>query len=225
MRQYREICYSESWKANGQLTESTNRLVHQGTVYECNTIPDTWADCYGTLATPAAITPDTAIEKEYQSIKDSIVCDQLAFSTVEVAAAISTLKRNKAAGTDNIDPEYILYGGTLLTEHLTCLFNSMLVLSYTPESFRVGLVIPTPKGRNKDLTNPSNYRGITILSNLSKVFEKLLVELQSQDSPPALNALQGGFRQGYSCSHTAFVYQEAIQSVRDIGNKVYVGFP
>ena len=34
----------------------------------------------------------------------------------------------------------------------------------------------------------------------------------------------GRTRQRYSCSHTAFVYQEAIQSVRDKGNKVYVAF-
>ena len=103
--------------------------------------------------------------------------------------------------------------------------NAILASSYVPKAFKVGLVILVPKGRNKDLSNPSNYRSITILSNLSKGFERLiLTELRAQDSPPSLNPLQGGFRPGYSCSHCAFIYEEAVQSVREKGCKVYVAF-
>jgi len=41
---------------------------------------------------------------------------------------------------------------------------------------------------------------------------------------PSLNHLQGGFREGFSCAHSAFVLQEAVQSLRDSGNKAYVAF-
>ena len=73
-------------------------------------------------------------------------------------------------------------------------------------------IVPAPKDPNNDLTDPSNYRGITLLSVISKVFEKvLLMRLYSQQDQ--LNPLQGGFRSGFSCLHTAFVFQEAVYSL------------
>ena len=87
------------------------------------------------------------------------------------------------------------------------------------------LYIPLPKGRGKDLTNPTNYRGITILSNKSKVLEKLIIlRISELDPPPTLNPLQGGFRAGHSCSHTGLILQEAITAIREAGSKAYVAF-
>ena len=39
-----------------------------------------------------------------------------------------------------------------------------------------------------------------------------------------MNPLQGGFRLGYGCAHTAYVLQEAIQSLRERSKKAYVAF-
>lgn len=90
-------------------------------------------------------------------------------------------------------------------------------------SFRHGLIIPIPKGHNKDLSIPTNYRGITLSSVIGKVFEKVLLrrltEQQSQSNP-----LQGGFRPGYSCLHSAFVLQETISSLREQKQKAFVAF-
>ena len=61
---------------------------------------------------------------------------------------------------------------------------------------------------------PNNQREITILSNISKVLEKLIMlKILQQKSPPTLNLLQGGFREHMSCAHTAFILQEAIDPV------------
>jgi len=70
-----------------------------------------------------------------------------------------------------------------------------------------------------------NYHGITILSNLSKVLEKLLLlKIHQQDSPPVWNPLQGSFREQVGCIHTEFILQEAIQSLREKGEKAYVAY-
>ena len=119
----------------------------------------------------------------------------------------------------------LVFGGRSLIQHLTRLFNAILLSGHIPPLFQQGHVIPIPKSHTKDLSNPSNYRGITILSNISKVLEKLiLLRIHLQDLPPSLNPLQGGFRQGYGCAHTAFVLQEAIQSLREKSKKAYVAF-
>ena len=113
-----------------------------------------------------------------------------------------------------------------MVQHLAHLFNAIVLSGHISPVFQQRQVIPIIKGYNKDLFNPSNYRGITILSNLSKVLEKLIL---LRIHLPSLNPLQGGGggrggRQGYGCIHTAFVFQEAIDSLQERGKKAYVAF-
>ena len=101
-------------------------------------------------------------------------------------------------------------------------FNAILATGHIPASFLHGHVIPIPKGHDRDLRDPSNYRGISLLSSISKVLEKVLINIISPDI--SLNPLQGGFRSGYSCLHTAYILQEAIQHTRERSKKAYVAF-
>ena len=82
-------------------------------------------------------------------------------------------------------------------------------------SLSQGHIIPILKGQNKDPTNPANYRGITLLPVIALLLR--LTELTSKLSP-----LQGGFRPGLSCLHTAFVFYEAVCSIREWKMKAYV---
>ena len=52
------------------------------------------------------------------------------------------------------------------------------------------------------------------------MFEKVIL-LRLSDLQAKLNPLQGGFRTGFSCLHSAFVFQRAVTSLRE---KVYVAF-
>ena len=104
-----------------------------------------------------------------------------------------------------------------MVQHLTHLFNAIDLCGHFPPVFQQGHVIPIPKN--------SNYKGVIILSNIRKVLEKLiLLRIHLQDSPPSMNPLQGGFRQGYGCTNTAHVLQEAIQSLWERSKKAYVAF-
>lgn len=108
----------------------------------------------------------------------------------------------------------------------TCnIFNAILTSGYVPYSFRCGLIIPIPKGKNKNYSFHNNYRKITILSNVSNVLEKLIIgRLNRQENPPQLNSLQGGSRLGHSCLLSGFIFQEATASVRGNKRKVYTAF-
>ena len=142
-------------QVNGQLSVTTNRLVYQGSVHQGDAIPDAWDNYFGALATPSSSASDQVIENKYQSIKNAVCADDPpTLSEDEVEVAISSLKRNKVAGVDNIDSEHILYGGSLLVRHLSWLFNAILASSYVPKAFKLGQVIPIPKGRifYKDLS-------------------------------------------------------------------------
>ena len=138
-----------------------------------------------------------------------------------MAAVIHSLPLKKAVGPDKLSNEHLKFGGTALPAILTRLFNAILLSCHIPDTFRHGYITLIPKGHNKDLTNPSNYRGITLLSAVSKVFEKVIL-LRLSDLQAKLNPLQGGFRMGFSCLHSAFVFQEAVTSLRERKQKVYV---
>ncbi len=128
---------------------------------------------------------------------------------------------SESSGPDEIDNEHLIFGGSLASVcpplYLT-LYS--LVDTGIPKCFRHAYVIPILKSHNKDPSNPSNYKGIFLLSAISKVFEKLLLSRLHE----SLNPLQSGFHSCFSCLHTAFVLQEAIASQREMKKKVCVAF-
>ena len=91
--------------------------------------------------------------------------------TVEqVVAAIQSIVLKKAPGPGNLYPEDFFHSPIgLLANLLAPLFQAMISIHYVPPSFTLFHVIPIPKSRTADLSNPSNYRGISISSVLQTV--------------------------------------------------------
>ena len=97
------------------------------------------------------------------------------------------LKLETAPGPDQIQPEHIFYGGATLVTPMTALFNQIVEQEYIPQIFHHSLIIPTPKSSDKDPSDPSNYRGITLISLIAKIFEKvILLRLQAAGIPTLL---------------------------------------
>ena len=69
--------------------------------------------------------------------------------------------------------------------------------------------IPIPKGK-KDHSDPNNYRGITLLSTLSKVYDKILLKRYENWFRTTLYNLQGVAEKGGSSINTALLLHEAI---------------
>jgi len=55
------------------------------------------------------------------------------------------------------------------------LFNLILKHSYVPNEFGRGIIVPLIKDKNGDVCNSDNYRGITVSSVISKLFEYCLM--------------------------------------------------
>jgi len=86
-----------------------------------------------------------------------------------------SIKRGKAAGADNLTAEHILYSHPSIVIHLRRLFNLILKYSYVPAKFGSGIIIPLVKDHNGDVCNVDNYRGITLISVISRIFESCLL--------------------------------------------------
>jgi hypothetical protein len=109
-----------------------------------------------------------------------------------VDKCIKNMKLKKAAGLDNIESEHLLYAHPLLVLLLKLLFNSILHFGYVPDNFGCGVMIPVIKDRNGSASSIDNYRGITLSSNVSKLFEMCLLDLY--DSFLYSSDLQFGFK-------------------------------
>ena len=90
----------------------------------------------------------------------------------EVKEAMMKIKTNKATGCDQIPPRAIKEPGEILCHPLSELFDYILNKCRIPQQWKLGEVTPVFK-KDCSLTE-SNYRPITILPSLSKVFETLV---------------------------------------------------
>ena len=85
-------------------------------------------------------------------------------------------------------------------------------IEYVPSNLRMGTQVPLCKGKNTCTLDQNNYRGITLLTSLNKVFEILLWEWMKDwwEGEQVISPLQGACRPGKSCVHSALALQEAI---------------
>ena len=88
-------------------------------------------------------------------------------------------------------------------EILTDIYNACLSLGYFPEVFKQAIVVMIhKKGKSKE--NPLNYRPISLLEPIGKVYETIInkrLKWYLEDNG-LLNDLQFGFRPGRS-THTS----------------------
>ena len=126
-------------------------------------------------------------------------------TVLDVGKCISTMANNKSTGRNNISPCLRKLALPYIVEPLTYIYNLSIQKTNKkvfPTVRKKAKVIPLPKV--KDLSEPNNFRPISILPLLSKSIERhvhkhLLKFLNERD---LLSQSQSGFRPKHSC-HTA----------------------
>jgi hypothetical protein len=94
------------------------------------------------------------------------------FSESEISKAISRLKCNKSPGIDRISNHMLKFGQHSLLPSLKKLFNCCLISGKYPSQWTTGLV--TVLHKSGDISDPNNYRGITITNTIGKLFNSIL---------------------------------------------------
>ena len=120
----------------------------------------------------------------------------------EILYFIKLSKTAKSPGPDEIPNIVLKHLPKSMLKLMNKIFNACIQQCYFPKDFRHAIVVPVPKP-GKDARCPSNYRPISLLSNVSKIFEKI-VKKRIEDHLERRQILpnkQYGFRQEHSCIH------------------------
>ena len=166
------------------------------------------------------------VDKAIEMI-DMLECAELRggpISVCEVSFVLKTMKNGKASGWDHIVAEHLKFSGFKLKLALTWLMNSFVVCESIPLQCKKGLIAPIPKP-GKDCSYKDNNRGITLLTVIYKLFEKILL-MRENDwflKYEVCDEIQSAGQERCSCLHTSFLTQECISYNVNRGATVYYG--
>ena len=135
----------------------------------------------------------------------------------EVTSSIKTLKNSKSTGPSSIPTKFLKLFQNTLNESIALLANLSFSTGIFPINLKTANVIPLFK--KDDHTLCSNYRPISLLSNLSKIIERLIHPRLTIFL--SINSIQFekqfGFSHCHSTTHALIEITEKIKEVCDSG--------
>ena len=142
------------------------------------------------------------------------------FTEREVKEAMSVLNGGKAAGVDGIPPRALklLEGEWLVI--VTYLFNLVFDAGDYPDQWYISKVFTIFK--KGDPGDPNNYRGISIQSALSKLYDSVLNRRFIQWFKP--DSEQAGGQSGRSCTEQLVILRLLISYARSSKQPLYLAF-
>ena len=129
----------------------------------------------------------------------------------EIKNAISKLKNSNSSGHDEITVKFVKLSAPILIPALEKIFNLSITSGIYPSQLKIAKVIPIfKKGDPKSL---NNYRPISILSTINKIFEKKLYArlIDYIDKHNIFYKYQFGFRKKHSTEHALI---EIVDQIR-----------
>ena len=117
-----------------------------------------------------------------------------------VKKQLKKLNPKKATGCDNIPPKVLKAAADPLSLPITKLINTMIDKQCFPESLKMAQV--TPIYKKDDPFVLKNYRPVSILPSISKIFERILNDQLLDHFNTIFHDYLAAFRPGYGCQTT-----------------------
>ena len=129
----------------------------------------------------------------------------------EVKLLINQLNISKASGPNGKPTKFLQMISNIVCTPLSKIFNIAVLTGTHPEKLKLVNAIPVFKKGSRLLV--SNYRPISLLSNLNKVFEKIVYKriYSFIEDNECLYSLQFGFRSKHSTTHALINITEKNQ--------------
>jgi hypothetical protein len=141
----------------------------------------------------------------------------------EVIGRVRKLKNGKSPGIDGITGEMIKNGGENVIDWIWKLCNKAFAEGIVPKDWSRAVIVPLYKGKG-DKGNCRNYRGISLLSIVGKIYAGILVERVRRVTEELIGEEQGAFRSGRGCIDQIFTLKQMTEKVKEKKKKLYLGF-
>ena len=134
----------------------------------------------------------------------------------DVLDLIGTLEPKNSSGYDNISSKMLIQLAPIIHSVIRLIINKSLMTGIYPDQLKIAIVTPIYKGKDSDPHDFGNYRPISLLPTISKIFEKVahkqLYDYMTKHN--LFNNSQYGFRANHSTEYatTEFV-DRAMQEI------------
>ena len=165
---------------------------------------------------------DLTCASHYNSLVEEIV--NANFTHDEIESAIDLLKANKSPGEDSIPSEFIKACKTTLTHSIVTVLNYIIETRDFPIKWASGLRSAIFK--NGKRSQVDNFRGITILPIIEKIFEIVVYRRLAfvNEAFNETDRYNGGFLCGSRTSDNIFVLNGLIERQLTLGKSLLVCF-
>ncbi len=217
------------WSEVNKLQESvaghkTNELV--------NCIePEKWTEQFASLGRPPNECNQQVAATALDVVSNFMPTEKSAYPELdqevrlsEVMLAVRNMKAKKSSSDDLILLQMLKAGLDELAPAMTKVFNLVLSSGEYPCQWRKGFI--TPLFKHGDRSQAKNYRGVTVTSTLSKVFETVLNKriVTMLEQQQLLSEYQFGFRKGRSTSDAIFNLRTLVDLSLNKNEKLYACF-
>jgi hypothetical protein len=177
---------------------------------------------YSMFSQPDLESNDSFLEENVNVIPQ--LCD-IELTELDVFNVLKNLNCFKATGPDNIAPKVLKECRSVLSRPLCRLFNISLNTGTLPTAWRSANVVPIYKSGDKQLIK--NYRPVSLLSVISKVFERCIFNKIYPFICNQINNVQHGFTKGRStCTQLLHFVNDTCKTLDETGQTdiVYLDF-
>ena len=138
--------------------------------------------------------------QEYKSTRSQELnhLESIVFTPNDVLREINGLDASKACGPDMITPRFLKMVAIYVAEPLSKIFNKSIACGKYPRMWKMACVKPVFKGKGSP-SEVKNYRPISLLPCLSKIFERLVFKAMYEhlSAHKLLTDNQSGYRPGH----------------------------
>ena len=189
-----------------------------------NITKDTWFRHFSSVLNENAEHKEEDILFTEDNSENMFHCLNVAITETEIRESLKHAKCGKAAGPDGIINEVLKVAEPSIVPFLTNYFNVIFSKGIFPDEWAKSIIFPLHK--KGDLNNPDNYRGITLISCVSKLYTHILNKRLTDwaEANNIISDTQAGFRKNYSTLDHIFTVYALVQKQFSLNRKVYVSF-
>ena len=234
-----EYCKNDSkktWQAINEVLHKTNKKefpdhmnINNVKTFDKKQIANKFNDYFNTIGTNMAgtienITNDNIIFSDYLKSNIDTSFEFQLVNEEDVKRTILNLNSKPSSGYNNISTILLKKLEPLITSSLTLIINQSLKTGIFPSKLKLAKIIPIYKKDDCHLI--SNYRPISLLPSLSKIFEKIVYDqlFFYFSNNKYLSKNQYGFRKLHSTEHAILEIVDRITLELDQGHTLLAIF-